>query len=298
MSDTAINKILQYGTTAARVAFTPSPAAGSQVLYLWYDTDSAPDTYVWNGAAWVQINPAAGGGDVNGPGAVVTDRQVAVFNGTTGTAITNSPVTVGTTGIIGFPSDIRQTFVPGTVNAGINVGVVTTNPSTPSNGDLWYETTTPALMARINGANVALGAGGGGGNLLQATTTLTNTNILAASTTPITVVAAPGSGFGIIPVAWSYSINTSAGAYGENGSPTLRYDSDTRDLFTTAGSMFNVASRTSRFAPLTAMTFPIASTTFDNKAVVYTHATAAISTGGNAANTAVLNFWYYIATVP
>jgi hypothetical protein len=58
MSDTALNSIIQYGTSAERGAFTPSPAVGSQVLYIWYDTDSAPDTYVWDGSAWVQINVA------------------------------------------------------------------------------------------------------------------------------------------------------------------------------------------------------------------------------------------------
>jgi len=62
MSDTALNKIIQYGTAAARAAFTPNPATGSQVLYIWYDTDSAPDTYVWDGSAWVQINVGGGGG--------------------------------------------------------------------------------------------------------------------------------------------------------------------------------------------------------------------------------------------
>ena len=62
MSDTALNKIIQYGTTAERVAFTPNPAAGSQVLYIWYDTDASPDTYVWDGAVWVIIS---GGGSTS-----------------------------------------------------------------------------------------------------------------------------------------------------------------------------------------------------------------------------------------
>ena len=36
------------------------------------------------------------------------------------------------------------------------------DPSTPVNGDLWYDSTANELTARINGANVALGAGGAG----------------------------------------------------------------------------------------------------------------------------------------
>lgn len=60
MSDTSLNKIIQYGTTAQRVAFVPAPPAAIQTLYIWYDTDNAPNTYIWNGAAWVQINSGAG----------------------------------------------------------------------------------------------------------------------------------------------------------------------------------------------------------------------------------------------
>ena len=56
MSDSKINQIIQYGTTAERVAYTPDPPAGVQTLYLWYDTDNAPDLYVWDGDSWEQVN--------------------------------------------------------------------------------------------------------------------------------------------------------------------------------------------------------------------------------------------------
>lgn len=56
MSDTSVNKVIQYGTQAARIAFVPAPAVGSQILYEWYESDNAPDFYVWDGAAWVQVN--------------------------------------------------------------------------------------------------------------------------------------------------------------------------------------------------------------------------------------------------
>lgn len=61
MSDTALNKIVQFGTSTDRAAFTPTPASGSKVLYLWYETDNAPDTYAWNGSAWVKINASGSG---------------------------------------------------------------------------------------------------------------------------------------------------------------------------------------------------------------------------------------------
>lgn len=65
-------------------------------------------------------------------------------------------------GAIVFPDGVRQTFNPDGTNAGLNVGSHAGDPSAPSNGDLWYDSTANELTARINGANVALGAGGGG----------------------------------------------------------------------------------------------------------------------------------------
>ena len=91
MSDTAINKIIQYGTAAARAAFTPSPAAGSQVLYLWYDTDAAPDIYAWDGSAWVQLN-AGGGGSVSTTGSP-TSGQLAQFSGASSITGINCAIT-------------------------------------------------------------------------------------------------------------------------------------------------------------------------------------------------------------
>ena len=70
-------------------------------------------------------------------------------------------------------TEVRQIFNPSGVVAGINVGAHAGNPSTPVNGDLWYNSTTNALMGRINGANVALGAGAGGGNVSNSGTPTT-----------------------------------------------------------------------------------------------------------------------------
>jgi hypothetical protein len=57
------------------------------------------------------------------------------------------------------------TFNPNGTNAGINVGSVAGDPSAATNGSIWYDSTANELTARINGVNVALGAGGGGGDL-------------------------------------------------------------------------------------------------------------------------------------
>ena len=57
----------------------------------------------------------------------------------------------------------KQTFNPDATNAGLNVGSNAGNPSSPANGDIFYESGTNELRARINGAWVSLGAGVGGG---------------------------------------------------------------------------------------------------------------------------------------
>jgi hypothetical protein len=89
------------------------------------------------------------------------DATVATIAGTE--TLTNKTITTPTiSGAITFPDNVRQTFNPGADAAGINVGSIAGDPGTPSNGDLWYDSTANELTARINGSNVALGAGGGG----------------------------------------------------------------------------------------------------------------------------------------
>lgn len=96
--------------------------------------------------------------------APTTTVNLAGTGYTVGTLVANlEAATISLTGAITFPDDVRQTFNPGTTNAGFNVGSIAGDPSSPSNGDLWYDSTTNELTARIAGANVALGPGGGGG---------------------------------------------------------------------------------------------------------------------------------------
>ena len=62
-------------------------------------------------------------------------------------------------GAFTFADGVRQTFNPNGTAAGVNVGSQAGDPSTPANGDLWYDSTANELTARINGASVALGVG-------------------------------------------------------------------------------------------------------------------------------------------
>ena len=131
----------------------------------------------------------AGGGNVSGPGSS-GDNALVRFDGTTGTIIQDGTITESDTGALTFPDDVRQTFNPGSTVAGLNVGSISGDPSTPANGDLWYDSASNELTARINSANVALGAGGGTVNVgvcngrLTLTTgvPVTTSDVVAAST--------------------------------------------------------------------------------------------------------------------
>lgn len=63
------------------------------------------------------------------------------------------------TGTITFPAGTRQTFAPNTTTPGINVGSVASDPSTPSNGDLWLNSTTGRMRTRVGGASVDVATG-------------------------------------------------------------------------------------------------------------------------------------------
>lgn len=88
----------------------------------------------------------------------------------------------------------KQTFTPTASVAGINVGATTANPSSPVNGDIYYNSSAGELRARINGAWVALGAGGGGVG------TVTSVGITAPAS-GITVSGSPITSSGNITLA-------------------------------------------------------------------------------------------------
>lgn len=148
---TASNTLTFTGTDASSVAF----GAGGTVAY----TSNNLSAF----AATTSAQLAGVLSDETGSG-------LAVF----GTSPTLTTPTIS--GAISFPDDVRQTFNPGTTNAGLNVGSLAGDPSTPANGDLWYDSTANELTARINGANVALGSGGGGGITIGTTTITSGTN--------------------------------------------------------------------------------------------------------------------------
>lgn len=108
------------------------------------------------------VDPDNLGGSGIGGSTGATDNRVLRADGVGGATVQNSPVTisdVGTisgvqqfqlTSTISFPDNIRQTFNPGTTNAGLNVGdTAAGDPSGPTNGDVWYDSAGLGLRARI-----------------------------------------------------------------------------------------------------------------------------------------------------
>lgn len=69
---------------------------------------------------------------------------------------------VDSNGAITFANGVRQAFAPSATTPSLNVGTISGDPSSPVNGDLWYDSTNNLLRAQINSATVSLGAGGGG----------------------------------------------------------------------------------------------------------------------------------------
>ena len=72
---------------------------------------------------------------------------------------------------------ITFTFNPTATVSGINVGAHTTNPSTPVNADIWYNSTTGQIFGRAGGTNVDLGAAGAGAPPFADTTSIVEGSI-------------------------------------------------------------------------------------------------------------------------
>lgn len=155
MTDTRLDRISCYGTNAERLAFTPDPPAG--VLVVFYEEDTG-DMFLWDTdagpAAWIAF-PGGGGGIGGSTGA--TDNRILRADGVGGATVQNSALALADDGTISFPDGIRQTFNPDGTNAGVNVGSQAGDPSAPSNGDLWYDSTAERLKGRINGVTAPLG---------------------------------------------------------------------------------------------------------------------------------------------
>lgn len=155
------------GSLAGPTTVSRLPVSGNSNL-LWDVRDGASATDCtsgggstrvvckWNGSAYAAVGGTAG--DTVGP-ASSTTTGLARYDDTTGKRLRNSLTTLSDAGVFTFISNKRQTFVPGAQQSGFNVGSVSTDPSIPINGDIWYNTGSFQMKAQINGSVVVLGAG-------------------------------------------------------------------------------------------------------------------------------------------
>jgi len=310
MSDTALNSIIQYGTTAERVAFTPDPAVGSQVLYIWYDTDNTPDTYVWDGSAWVLINAAGGTGiteltgDVTaGPGSGSQAATIA-NNAVTTTKVLNANVTYAK---IQDVSATSRALGRKTVGAGIieelTLSELLDFIGSATQGDILFRgsATWARLAAGTSGQFLkTLGAGvdpvwdtaGGGGtsDILKVTGTLTDAQIRAMFGAPITLVAAV-AGFIHWPVALYLSSNFSAGAYASGGIVNIYRNGVNPAMFSNILSISSGTTKQTSYSNLPNADFGGATASFVNTPLTVSNGTSAF-TGGNAANTLAYTLYY------
>lgn len=203
----------------------------------------------FDGSANITIPAAAG----TLTGATLASGVTASFLTSFGTSPTIVTPTIS--GAISFPDDVLQTFNPGTTNAGLNVGSLAGDPSTPSNGSLWYDSTANELTARINGANVALGAGGGGGITIGTTTITsgTTTKVLFNNAGVVGEYTVTGSGNAVLSASPTLTGTVGVAALTATGLITTGSgitSTGTFDLVPT-NSAFTVRVGTNGFYPTT-----------------------------------------------
>lgn len=84
--------------------------------------------------------------------------SITLVDAATSQTITNKTLGSGTVASVdlSWADGVRQIFNPNAVNAGINVGAYTGDVGSPADADLWYNSSTGALRARIAGSTQTL----------------------------------------------------------------------------------------------------------------------------------------------
>ena len=188
--DALLNQFISQGTAAERAAFTPTPPtpiAGPEVGYYWFETDTG-DTYSWNmgGAAWVKIAEATSvnaitalTGDVTaaGPGSVAA---TIAANAVTTAKILDDNVTLAK-----IANAAANDKLVGSGNAGVGINYVEISLGSG------LTMTGTTLSASGSGGTFTTTGAPASGNLtaFSGATSITNANLSGDVTTTDTLVA-------------------------------------------------------------------------------------------------------------
>lgn len=169
-----------------------------------------------------------------------------------------------------------------TYMAGLAVSSTTTLTVETGNG-------TPLAQAGSSG-----GGGGGGVTIQTATVEITSAQLLNCATSPITIVAAPGSGKIIVPVAIIDNFKYVSAPYTTDGSDAVYYGSASGLGAAIANPSINGLASSQITMEVLNINTPVAPTELINQAVVFTDTTN--PTGGDGM--LGISFSYIVVTAP
>lgn len=152
---------ITWGSDTPKLGFFRSSARTLQLT-----ADAFTETGSSTGGGTLNLVGGAGGTNTgtgtiqifgSQPGSNISS-VIDFYNTNTGSNVLEGSLSGSTSGLLS--GGYFQTTATGTLPA-VNIGSFAGNPSTLTNGDLWYNSTANALEAQINGSTVSLGAGGG-----------------------------------------------------------------------------------------------------------------------------------------
>lgn len=155
-----------YLVTSANATLTAEVVVGSLIANLAIKGNNAAGRTITLGQQVTNADTVT----IDVPVANCTLNGAAVVNLSAAQTLTNKTLSTGTavSASITFTSGVKQTFAPSTTTAGLNVGSVASNPTTPANGDIIYNTGTNLFQFYQNAAWVQINAAGTTGTLDQA----------------------------------------------------------------------------------------------------------------------------------